>query len=311
MITLHFITQEPKVSKLWQEVKESGVLSMELLHHVFSKFLLKGAAKEDILDLMEQFGLIAKFSPSKTDEKYFVPCQLKMPPDSICAMVPSSSDPCPLYVYFVTGSVPHGLFTRLVSRLVRWCSEAGPAQPPTLYQNGAWFVIGRKIVHDLILICKKQFIKFFVKQKIQRQKISIEYTSGVAVQVREFVEATLQTLSHDLLYLRGVQYEIRVACPYCQLEKCSGHNQMGCTHDDCLHLLELKQGDPLICKKKPSEELLTVRGQEEWFSQVPSEVGGNKIQSLVNNAVRLALHFYKLKENHTIGEVRYPQVLCY
>ena len=284
---------------------------MELLHHVFSKFLLKGAAKDDILDLMEQFGLIAKFSPSKTDEKYFVPCQLRMPPDSICAMVPSSSDPCPLYVYFVTGSVPHGLFTRLVSRLVRWCSKAGPAQPPTLYQNGAWFVIGRKIIHDLVLICKKQFIKFFVKQKTQRQKISVEDTCEVAVQVHEFVEATLQTLSHDLLYLRGVQYEIRVACPYCQLEMCSGHNQMGCTHDDCLHLLELKQGDPLICKKKPSEELLTVRGQGKWFSQVPSEVGGNKIQCLVNNAVRLARHFYKLKENHTIGEVRYPQVLCY
>ena len=56
---------------------------MELLHHVFSKFLLKGAAKDDILDLMEQFGLIAKFSPSKTDEKYFVPCQLTMPPDHL------------------------------------------------------------------------------------------------------------------------------------------------------------------------------------------------------------------------------------
>ena len=74
LITLHFISQEPKVSKLWQEVKESGVLGLELLHHVFSKFLLKGAAKDDILVLMEQFGLIAKFSPSKTDEKYFVPC---------------------------------------------------------------------------------------------------------------------------------------------------------------------------------------------------------------------------------------------
>ena len=86
---------------------------------------------------------------------------------------------------------------------------------------------------------------------------------------------------------------------------------MDCTHDDCLHLLELKQGDPLICKKKPSEELLTVRGQEKWFSQVPSEVGGNKIQSLVNNAVRLTLHFYKLKEDHSTGDVRYRHVLCY
>ena len=259
---------------------------MELLHHVFSKFLLKGAAKDDILDLMEQFGLIAKFSPSKTDEKYFVPCQLRMPPDPICAMVPSSSDPCPLYVYFVTGSVPHGLLTRLVSRLVRWCSKAGPAQPPTLYQNGAWFIIGRKILYDLVLICKKQFIKFFVKQKTQRQKISVEDTSEVAVQVRQFVEVTLQTLSHDLLYLRGLQYEIRVACPYCQIDECSGHNQMGCTYEDCLHLLELKRGEPLICKKKPSEKILTVRGQEKWFSQITSEVGNNKVQSLSMLLVR-------------------------
>ena len=100
------------------------------------------------------------------------------------------------------------------------------------------------------------------------------------MQVREFVEATLETLSHDLLYLRGVQYEIRVACPYCQLEKCSGHNQMSCTHDDCLHLLKLQQGEPLICKKKPSEEILTIKGQVKWFSQITSEVGDNRIQSL-------------------------------
>ena len=105
----------------------------------------------------------------------------------------------------------------------------------------------------------------------------MEDTSDVVVQVREFVKETLQTLSHDLLYLRGVQYEIRVACPYCQLEKCSGHNQMGCSHEDCLHLLELRQRDPLICKKKPSDEILTARGQEKWFSQITSEVRSNKM----------------------------------
>ena len=117
------------------------------------------------------------------------------------------------------------------------------------------------------------------------------------MQVREFVEATLETLSHNLLYLRGVQYEIRVACPYCRLEKCSGHNQIGCTHDECLHLLELRQGDPLICKKKPSEEILTVRGQEKWFSQTTSEVGNNRIP-VSSNAFRLALYLYKMNENH-------------
>ena len=222
--------------------------------------------------MMKQFGLIAKFTSSKNDEKYFVPCQLKMPPNSLCSMVPSSSDPCPLYVYFSTGFVPHGLFTLLVSRLVSWCSEAGPTQPPTLYRNGAWFIIGRQIIHDLVLICKKQFIKFFVKQIAQDQHIKGDDTSETAIQVLEFLETTLQSLSKDLPYLRGLQYQIRVRCPYCQLEKCTGHNQMACTHEDCLHLLELRQGQPLICKRKPASRVLTVQGQEKWFSQTISQV---------------------------------------
>ena len=252
---------------------------MELLDHVFSKFLLEGVARKDILDLMEQFGLIAKFSSSKTGEKYFVPSQLKASPDFLCSMAPSRLDPCPLYIYFVSGSVPHGLFTRLVSRSVHWCSEAGPTQLPTLYQNGAWFVIENKTVHDFVLICKKQFIKFFIKQRNHSQQISVDETSEVAVQVREFVEATLQALSRDL-YKGGLQYHIRVACPYCQREKCSSHNQIACPHEDCLHLLEVRQGVHLICKKKPTDEVLTVPGKQKWFSQTPSKVGSTEIPSL-------------------------------
>ena len=61
---------------------------------------------------------------------------------------------------------------------------------------------------------------------------------------------------------------------------------MGCTYEDCLHLLELKRGEPLICKKKPSEKILTVRGQEKWFSQIASEVGNRKVQSLSMLLVR-------------------------
>ena len=252
---------------------------MELLDHVFSKLLLEGVARKDILDLMEQFGLIAKFSSSKIGEKYFVPSQFKASPDSLCSMAPSRLDLCPLYVYFVSGSVPHGLFTRLVSQSVRWCSEAGPTQPPTLYQNGAWFVIGKQTLHDFVLICKKQFIKFFIKQRTHPQQISVESTSEIALQVREFVEATLQALSRDL-YKGGLQYHIRVACPYCQREKYSSHNQIACSHEDCLHLLEVRQGVHLICKKKPTDEVLTVRGKQKWCSQTPSKVGSTEISSL-------------------------------
>ena len=252
---------------------------MELVDHVFSNFLLKGVARKDLLDLMEQFGLIAKFSSPKTGEKYFIPSQLKASPDSLCSLAPTTLDPCPLFVYFVSGSVPHGLFTRLVSRSVHWCSEVGLTQPPTLYQNGAWFVIGKQTVYDFVLICKKQFIKFFIKQRNHPQQISVDETTEMAVQVREFVGTTLQALSRDL-YKGGLSYHIRVACPYCQREKCSSHNQIACSHEDCLHLLEVRQGVHLICKKKPKYELLTVKGKQKWFSQTPSKVGSTEISSL-------------------------------
>ena len=275
---------------------------MELIDHLFSNLLLEGVAREDTLDLMEEFELIVKFSSPKTGEKYFVPSQLKPPPDSLSAMEPSSTDPCPLYVFFVSGFVPHGLFTRLVSRSIRWCSEAGPSQPPTLFQNGAWFVIGKQTVHDFVLLCKKHFIKLLVKRRT-RSQVTGDVTSKVALQVREFVESSLQALSRDL-YRGGLHYDMRVTCPYCQLEECSGHNQRACSHEDCLHLLELRQDEPLICKKKRSQEVLTVKGQEMWLSRV-SEVGISS-NTVGVNCLNVKLERKLIGESCTVNPSRQP-----
>ena len=239
---------------------------------MFSKFLLQGVVRDDILNMMEQFGLIAKYSPSTTDVKlYFVPAQLKAPPDSLCAVEPSSSDPCPLYVYFTTGFVPHGLFTRLVSRSISWCSVAGPTQPPKLYQNAARFVIGMQIIHHFVLICKKQFIKIVLNQITKSQRYN---SSEVARKVKEFLVDSFQDLSQSLPYLHGLQFQFCVLCPQCQLEKCANHTQVKCTHSDCLHLLEMKEGKPLMCDCDESlcDEELTVHGLEKWFPQRTSQV---------------------------------------
>ena len=109
---------------------------MELIDDVFSRFIQQGVMKDDILDMMEKFGLIVKFSPSPSDVKYFVPAQLKTPPKDLYQLLPSHTDPCPLYIRFVHGFVPHGLFSQLVSRFIRWCFKTWPLQLPKLYQNG-------------------------------------------------------------------------------------------------------------------------------------------------------------------------------
>ena len=123
---------------------DTGVLKMELVDHVFSKCCQqKGLIKEDILNMMEQFGLIVKFTTSPTNKMYFVPCQLKTPPEFLCEMELSPSDPCSLYLHFKWGFVPHGLFCQLVSRCARWCSESGFKETPDFFDGAARFFIGK------------------------------------------------------------------------------------------------------------------------------------------------------------------------
>ena len=250
---------------------------MELVDVVFSKFIQQGIVKDDILDMMERFGLIAKFSTSPSDMKYFVPAQLKTPPKDLCEITPSHSDPCPLYIHFVHGFVPHGLFSQLVSRFIGWCCKTWPLQHPKLYQNGAWFVIGKQI-HDLIIICKKRFIKIILRQKMQSHQVSAEKLKELATQVREFVDETLQTLSQELPYLSGLQYELCVACPYCHQvregagQECANHGRVSCDDEECFHLLKMKEDQSLICMETFCDEVRTVCGLEKWFLKRTSQV---------------------------------------
>ena len=182
---------------------------MEHVDYVFSSFIQPGIIREDILDMMEQFGLIAKFSVSPNEEKYFVPAQLKSSPDELCKMKPSSTDPCPLYLLFVHGFVPHGLFLQLVSRSIRWCSKTWATHQPSLYQNGAWFIIGKDI-HDFVLICKTGFVKVTLRQrKAQSHQVEGQNSVELAPLVREFLEDTLKNLIDAMMQMKVDQTSVR------------------------------------------------------------------------------------------------------
>ena len=251
---------------------------MEHVDHVFSKFILQGVMKDDILSMMEQFGLIAKFSPSPSDVKYFVPAQLESSPEEFCQIEPSHTDPCPLYLHFVHGFVPHGLFSQLVSQTIRWCcKKTWPIEHPMLYQNGACLFIGKQ-VHNFILVCKKSFIKIVLRQRMQSLQVSADTSEELPSLVREFVERTLQTLTKELPYLSGLQYELCVACPYCHQEKdwvvqeCSNHGRVSCEDEECFHLLKMKEDKPPICARKPWGEERLIHGLEKWLLKRTSQV---------------------------------------
>ena len=216
--------------------------------------------------MMELYGLIAKFSclssESEHEQRYFVPAQLRSSPAGLCEIKPSKSDPCSLYVHFLNGFVPHGLFSQFLSRCISWCSKHGIKQAPQLYNNGARLFIGVQAIFDLVLICRKRFIKVILKRRkpTSPEPSSTTTSSKMAVEVRTFIEKTLESLSRDLSWLRNLRYELSVACPHC---------------DDCLNLLQVCPGEELICRKSFSDEAIKVHGLEKWFqvenSQVPFE----------------------------------------
>ena len=104
-----------------------------------------------------------------------------------------------------------------------------------------------------------------------------------------FLESSLEHFSQEFPYLSKLRYEFSVECPYClqRVQECAIHRKSSCAHEDCLHLLEIKQGKRLICMESVGcSEVLTVQGQDLWFSSGGTEVL-LKYHSLFHNKVRI------------------------
>ena len=272
--------QNPLYSECWQELEESGILRITLVDHVFADLIQKGLSKEDILDMMELYGLIAKFSflpaVGEHEQIYFVPAQLRSSPSNLCKKEPSNCDPCPLYLCFLGGFVPHGLFPQLLSRCIRWCSDHNPKEAPKLYTNGATFLIGKQTISELTFICKKRFIKIILKQ-INYSAPTITTSAKLAREVCVFIEDTLQDLLYEFSWFRNLRYELCVACTNCL--KCGEE----CTPDDCLHLVRVVPEETLICSEGSCNEIIKFCGLEKWFQGHKTEV------QIISNFLKLQL----------------------
>jgi len=159
-------------------------------------------------------------------------------------------------------------------KFIHWCSENGPREPPKLFNNGARLFIGKQIAFDLILICGKRLIKVILKStNVSSSKSSLKNaTNKMAVEVRTFIQKTLVGFSHDLCWLRNLQYELSVVCTRCLQSECSPYWSMSCCQDDCLHLLRVFPGEELICRESYSYEAVKVPGWEMWFEVPASQV---------------------------------------
>ena len=265
------------------------VLNMELVEHVFSEFCQQGVVKEDILKMMMKFGLIVQFALSPTEEKCFVPCQLRSPPDNLCIKELSPGDPCPLYLDFQRmGYVPHGLYLQLVSRCTEWCSTSGFKKPPKLYDGASLFFIGKEFTHQMMLVCKKRFIKIVLKQIKRNDGSSCEPVSAkeVPILVRTSLNEMMQNLPEALPWLKNVAYDLCVKCPYClNVEKrCDNHDQFPCDDERCLCLMTVApDGSCGYCLQSHLGEILPLPELKRWF---PSSSEDSLIKGGADNDIK-------------------------
>ena len=263
--------------KCWSDLEVNGILRIALVDHVFSKFIDQGLRKQDILDMMELHGLIAKLlmatDENQDEQRYFVPSQLRSSPSKLCEIKPSGCDPCPLILHFLDGFVPHGLFPQLVSKFIHWCSENGLKETPQLFNNGARLFMGKQISFALILICRKRFIKIVLKTRNPSscKSQSMNASNEMAIKVRNFIKKTLDGFSRDLSYLSNLRYEFSVVCTHCQQRESDLDRLMSC-HDDRLHLLQVCRGEELICMENFSDETVKVPRWEMWFEELDTQV---------------------------------------
>ena len=260
-IFLFYFLKNPRHAAAWNDLEQTGLLSMLLVDHVFAEFLCDGQSQTDILCMMEMYGLIAKFTPENTTKslssavKYFVPAQLCSCPETELDTNPAGI--CPLYINFPDGFLPHGLFPQLVSRFITACPALGCRDEPNLFQNLVRFILGG---NDLFLVCKQSFVKVILQEKDEED-------IGLAAQVRERLESILRSLSRDFACLRNMCYEFCVVCPSCSdpNKACAKHRVQSCTQSDCIHFLSISNEGKLICTKTfGARSRVEVPGLEEW-----------------------------------------------
>jgi hypothetical protein len=232
---------------------------------VFKETIKNGEAKEDILAMMEDYGLIAKFEDSKKLH-YFVPYQLKSSPEGLLDVEPSLSDPCALYFHFLDGFIPHGLYNHIVSKLIAWCSFKRYTHKPKLYRSVSHHFIGGSGQYELLLICRKRFVKVVLRSLPTKQPLDIQ----PAFLVRDFLENCLKEITDQCYWYRSLLYEISVLCPPCSEKKCPKHDCDTCRDDDCLHLLSVTNDRELVCTESLGKDAKPeVPGLEEWYRKQP------------------------------------------
>lgn len=294
-LLLYFPCKDAVDRHLWEELQNTGVLDMQLISRMFESDdeRFKGKAlKQDVLDMMEKYGFLAKFqehsdslrsdSSDETENcqvKYFVPAQLRVSPEILWSLIPQDTDPCPLIFKFSGGFVPHGLFAQLISRLIGRSTEFECMKPPKLYCNGVRFFLGKRSEFDLVLLCSKRSIRLTLRSHCTASADACQVTeNSLAIKVRILIDKELENLCRQWDWLGNVHYETCVTCLSCQQANVEHqrHESSSCSDLDHQHLLPVTNTEPSTLMTCPDQfgdgSRFVLKGLHKWYHCPTSEV---------------------------------------
>ncbi|KXJ07838.1 E3 ubiquitin-protein ligase DZIP3 [Exaiptasia diaphana] len=267
LITIEPDEVKPKHRMFWRELAETGRLHTDLINHVFQELSeARDDAMKDILDMMEYFGLISKIIPSDRKKKYchLVPSHLtSSPEDELKKCHPSSGEPCPLYIRFKDGFIPHGLYFQLICR---WCSIYGSQERPNLFprepklfRNAAKFVLDNNSKLIMTVVCCKSTIKVCLHSN-HENKTGVDFK---AVEIRNLIQESLDRLTEKCPWYKSLQYELCIRCPLCAVNATGKVEGQPFGDDNCLH--PATDDEEFYCEEK--DEWSEVLGLHHWFSR--------------------------------------------
>ncbi|XP_072027841.1 uncharacterized protein [Amphiura filiformis] len=216
--------QDPKFVKMWQELRDHGILSNKLIEHVWVKWI---GIKQELLELMERFDMLFRQpaqdmngqTEEKGQQKYCVPACLHPTEGNV-----DITDGI-FYVDFDT-FLPDGFFHRVLVHFARWSSQHTDKAPELFYRFCKSIVGPENKRH----VCSLQMIQSSEKNsaciKITLKKVAEHgKTSGsstgepdpeVCTTVFDFMSKTLHELRDK--WAKGIKYTVTVGCVACREE---------------------------------------------------------------------------------------------
>ena len=201
--------QHPLHKEWSQQLEQKGMIDKALVNELFKKHAGRQQTLEDIISMMQMYGLLAEVSVSiggNKVTKILVSSLLKIdPPPEVRDVVQTRPvySPCPLYIDFPDGYVVPAFFPQFLVYLIHWSFILHCSRPPKLYQNYAVFTIGRLSEYDLHISRGKTNIK-----AVLVPNPNIESKPLQPCEVHRFLAEIPRMMSRDLPWFRNMKHRI-------------------------------------------------------------------------------------------------------